>query len=89
MENSNPLAEYIVKRLGSLEAEVESLKEEREALREELAKVKEMKKTMQNYFRLSKYVDGEPYIDHSYKSKLVPIITEFIGLTEGEEDEDE
>ena len=89
METNNPLANYIVERLGKLEAEVESLKEEREALRGELAKVEEMKKTMRNYFRLSKYVDGEPYIDHRYKSKLVPIITDFIGLNFEEEDEDE
>ena len=89
MENNNPLANYIVKRLGNLEAEVESLKEEREALRRELAKVEEMKKVMRDYFRLDKYADGEPYINHSYKSKFVPIITEFIGLSFGEEDEDE
>ena len=89
METNNPLANYIVERLGKLEAEVEGLKEEREALREELAKVEEMKKVMRDYFRLSKYVDGEPYIDHSYKSKSVPIITEFIGLSFEEEDEDE
>lgn len=89
METNNPLANYIVKRLGKLEVEVEQLKEERETLRGELAKVEEMKKVMREYFRLDKYVDGEPYIDHSYKSKLVPIITEFIGLSFGEEGEDE
>ena len=89
MENNNPLANYIVKRLGSLETEVEQLKEEREALRGELAKVEEMKKVMRDYFRLSTYVDDEPYIDHSYKSKHVPIIAEFIGLSFGEEDEEE
>ena len=65
------------------------MKEEREALRGELAKVEEMKKVMRDYFRLSKYVDGEPYIDHTYKSKSVPIIAEFIGLSFGEEGEDE
>lgn len=89
MENNNPLANYIVKRLGSLEAEVESLKEEREALRRELAKVEEMKKVMRNYFRLEKYCDGGVYIDHTYKSEFVPTIAEFIGLNFCEEDEDE
>lgn len=89
METNNPLANYIIKRLENLEAEVESLKEEREALRGELAKVEEMKKVMREYFRLEKYCDGELYIDHTYKSNSVPIITEFIGLSFGEEDEDE
>lgn len=89
MENNNPLANYIVKRLGSLENKVESLKEEREALRRELARVEEMKKVMREYFRLDKYADGEHYIDHTYRSKSVPIIAEFIGLSFGEEDEEE
>lgn len=89
MENNNPLANYIVKRLGSLEIEVEQLKEEREALRGELAKVEEMKKVMRDYFRLEKYCDGEVYIDHSYKSKNVAEIAEFIGLTEKNEEEGE
>ena len=89
METNNPLANYIVERLGKLEVEVEQLKEEREALREELAKVEEMKKVMRDYFRLSKYVDGEPYIDHTYKSEFVPIIADFIGLSFEEEGEDE
>lgn len=88
MEN-NPLANYIVNRLGSLETEVEQLKEEREALRRELAKVEEIKKVMREYFRLDKYADGDLYIDHTYRSKSVPIITEFIGLSFGEEDEEE
>lgn len=89
METNNLLAEYIVKRLGSLEAEVESLKEEREALRGELAKVEEMKKVMRDYFRLESYTSGELYIDHSYKSKYVAEIAEFIGLTEKNEEEGE
>lgn len=89
MENCNVLANYIVERLGKLEVEVEQLKEERETLRGELAKVEEMKKVMREYFRLDKYVDGEPYIDHSYKSKLVAEIAEFIGLTEKNEEEGE
>ena len=89
METNNPLANYIVERLGKLEAEVEGLKEEREALREELAKVEEMKKVMREYFQLEKYCNGEVYIGHTYKSEFVPIITDFIGLSFGEEDEDE
>lgn len=89
METNNPLATYIVERLGKLEAEIEQLKEEREALRGELARVEEMKKTMRDYFRLDKYADGELYIDHTYRSKSVPIIAEFIGLSFEEEDEDE
>lgn len=89
MENNNPLADYIVKRLGSLEAEIERLKEEREALHRELAKVEEMKKVMREYFRLDQYAGGELYIDHSYKSKYVQVISEFIGLSYGEEDDEE
>ena len=89
MENNNPLANYIVKRLESLEIEVEQLKEERETLREELAKVEEMKKVMRDYFQLEKYCDGGAYIDHTYKSEFVPIIAEFIGLSFEEEGEDE
>lgn len=89
MENNNLLANYIVKRLENLEIEVEQLKEEREALRRELAKVEEMKKLMRDYFQLEKYSDGSFYIDHTYKREFVAEIAEFIGLTEGEEDEDE
>ncbi len=89
MENNNPLANYIIKRLENLEAEVESLKEEREALRGELAKVEEKKKTMRKYFSLESYTDGGKYIDHSYRREYVAEIAEFIGLTEEEEDEDE
>lgn len=89
MENNNPLANYIVKRLGNLENEVESLKEEREALRRELAKIEDKKKVMRDYFHLESYISGEPYIDHSYKSKYVAEIAEFIGLTEKNEEEDE
>ena len=89
METNNPLANYIVKRLGNLEAEVESLKEEREALRGELAKVEEMKKEMRDYFQLKKYCNGGVYIDHTYKSESAPIIAEFIGLSFEEEDEGE
>lgn len=89
MENNNPLANYIVKRLGILENEVERLKEEREALRRELAKVEEMAKVMREYFRLDKYADGEPYIDHTYRSKSVQEIAEFIGLTDNNEEEDD
>lgn len=89
MENNNPLANYIVKRLGYLEAEVESLKEEREALRRELAKVEEMKKVMREYFQLEKYCNGGVYIDHTYKSEFASIIAEFIGLSFEEEGEDE
>ena len=87
MENNNPLANYIIKRLENLEAEVESLKEEREALRRELAKVEEKKKTMRKYFSLESYTDGGKYIDHSYRREYVEEIAEFIGLTEEEEDE--
>lgn len=92
MENNNPLANYIVNRLGSLETEVEQLKEEREALRRELAKVENMKEIMRSYFILDSYTNGTPYIDHSYDSKLVQPIADFIGLkerkeSEGEEDE--
>lgn len=83
------MEEYIVERLKSLENEVERLKKEREALRGELAKVEEMKKTMRGYFRLDKYADGEPYIDHTYRSKSVPGIAEFIGLTDKNEEEDD
>ena len=89
MENNNPLANYIVKRLGNLEAEVESLKEEREALREELAKVEEMKKVMREYFQLEKYCDGGVYIAHTYKSEFVPLIAEVIGLSFEEEGDEE
>lgn len=89
MENSNVLANYIVERLGKLEAEVESLKEEREALRGELAKIEDKKKAMRDYFRLESYTSGELYIDHSYKSKYVAEIAEFIGLTEKNEEEGE
>ena len=89
METNNPLANYIVERLGKLEVEVEQLKEEREALRGELAKVEEMKKVMREYFQLEKYCDGGAYIDHSYKSEFVPIIAEFIGLSFEEEGDDE
>ena len=89
MENNNPLANYIVERLGKLEAEVEQLKEEREALREELAKVENMKEIMRSYFILDSYASGQPYIDHSYDSKLVKPIADFIGLKEKEESEDE
>ena len=89
METNNPLANYIVKRLGNLEAEVESLKEEREALRGELAKVEEMKALMRSYFILEFYTSGQQYIDHSYDSKPVKPIADFIGLKEKEESEDE
>lgn len=89
MNNTNPLANYIVKRLGSLEAEVESLKEEREALRRELAKVENMKEIMRAYFILDTYGNGKQYIDHSYDSKLVQPIADFIGLKEKEESEGE
>lgn len=89
MENCNVLANYIVERLGKLEAEIEQLKEEREALREELAKVENMKEIMRSYFILDSYTNGKPYIDHSYDSKLVKPIADFIGLKEKEESEDE
>jgi predicted nuclease with TOPRIM domain len=89
MENNNPLANYIVKRLENLEYEVENLKEERETLHRELAKVEEVKKVMREYFRLEKYNGGDYYIDNTYKSKSVPEIAEFIGLSFGEEDEEE
>ena len=89
MENNNPLANYIVKRLENLEYEVENLKEERETLHRELAKVEEVKKVMREYFQLEKYNDGDYYIDNTYKSKSVPEIAEFIGLSFGEEDEEE
>ena len=89
METNNPLANYIVERLGKLEAEIEQLKEERKALREELAKVEEMKKVMREYFQLEKYCDGGVYIDHTYKSEFVPIIAEFIGLSFEEEGDEE
>lgn len=89
MENCNVLANYIVERLGKLEAEIEQLKEEREALRGELAKVEEMKKVMREYFQLEKYCDGGVYIDHTYKSEFVPIIAEFIGLSFEEEGDEE
>lgn len=89
MENNNPMANYIIKRLENLEAEVESLKEEREALRRELAKVEEKKKTMRKYFSLEFYTDGGKYIDHSYRREYVAEIAEFIGLTENSEEEDE
>lgn len=89
MENNNPLANYIIKRLESLEAEVESLKEEREALRRELAKVEEKKKAMRKYFSLESYTDGGKYIDHSYRREYVAEIAEFIGLTGEEEDDEE
>ena len=89
MENNNILANYIVKRLETLETEVESLKEEREALRRELVKVEEKKKTMRKYFSLESYTDGGKYIDHSYRREYVAEIAEFIGLTEEEEDEEE
>lgn len=89
MENCNVLANYIVERLGKLEAEIEQLKEERKALREELAKVEEMKKVMREYFQLEKYCDGGVYIDHTYKSEFVPIIAEFIGLSFEEEGDEE
>ena len=89
MANNNPLANYIFKRLGSLENEVESLKEEREALRRELAKVENMKEIMRAYFILDTYGNGKQYIDHRYDSKLVQPIAEFIGLSFEEEDEKE
>lgn len=89
MENNNLLANYIVKRLGSLETEVENLKEERETLRGELAKVEEMKEIMRSYFILETYSSGQLYIDHSYDSKPVKPIADFIGLKEKEESEDE
>ena len=89
MENCNVLANYIVERLGKLEAEIEQLKEERKALREELAKVEEMKKVMREYFQLEKYCDGGVYIDHTYKSEFVPIIAKFIGLSFEEEGDEE
>lgn len=89
MENCNVLANYIVEKLGKLEAEIEQLKEEREALRGELAKVEEMKKVMREYFQLEKYCDGGVYIDHTYKSEFVPIIAEFIGLSFEEEGDEE
>lgn len=89
MDTNNPLANYIVKRLGSLEAEVDNLKEERETLRGELAKVEEMKEIMRAYFILDSYANGKQYIDHSYDSKLVKPIADFIGLKEKEESEDE
>ena len=89
MENNNPLTNYIIKRLENLEAEVESLKEEREALRRELAKVENMKEIMRSYFILDSYANGRQYIDHSYDSKLVKPIADFIGLKEKEESEGE
>jgi hypothetical protein len=90
MENNNsPLDNYIVKRLENLEYEVENLKEERETLHRELAKVEEVKELMRSYFILDSYTSGQQYIDHSYDSKPVKPIADFIGLKEKEESEDE
>lgn len=89
MENNNPLVNYIIERLERLEAKDERLKADRDELRRELARVEEMKKTMRKYFSLESYADGGKYIDHSYQREFVAEIAEFIGLTEGEEDEDE
>lgn len=93
MENCNVLANYIVERLGKLEAEVERLKAERDALADTLgefkAEVEEKKKTMKKYFSLASYTDGGKYIDHSYRREYVAEIAEFIGLTEKNEEEDE
>lgn len=89
MENNTPLANYIVKRLENLEYEVENLMEERETLRRELAKVENMKEIMRTYFILDSYANGKQYIDHSYDSKLVKPIADFIGLKEKEESEEE
>jgi hypothetical protein len=89
MAEQKLLEEYIVERLKSLENEVKQLNEDCDVLREKLAKVEEMKKVMRKYFRLDKYAGGEPYIDHTYKSKSVPEIAEFIGLTDNNEEEDD
>ena len=89
MDELKSLEDYIVGRLKSLENEAKQLNEDCNVLREELAKVEDMKKVMRAYFRLGKYAGGDPYIDHTYNAKSVPVIAEFIGLTDNNEEEDD
>lgn len=82
----NEIEKYIVERLHSLEDEVEEKKDEISVLKEELEKVEKMKALMREYFKVSTYCDGSPYIDHHYKNEHFEEITKFIGLSmEGED----
>lgn len=83
----NELENYIVERLHKLENEVKEQKAEADKLRNDLQEVEAMKAKMREYFMVSTYSDGSPYIDHHYRSKHFEEIVKFIGLSmEGEDD---
>lgn len=83
----NELENYIVERLHKLENEVKEQKAEADKLRNALQEVEAMKAIMREYFMVSTYSDGSPYIDHHYKSEHFEQIAKFIGLSmEGEDD---
>lgn len=83
----NELENYIVERLHKLENEVKEQKAEVDKLRNDLQEVEAMKAIMREYFMVSTYSDGSPYIDHHYRSEHFEEITKFIGLSmEGEDD---
>ena len=88
----NSYETYIINRLKELEFKNGLQKEQIDLLKADLAEVENMKKIMRTYFILDSYASGQPYIDHSYDSKFVQPIADFIGLkerkeSEGEEDE--
>jgi hypothetical protein len=85
----NSYETYIINRLKELEFKNGLQKEQIDLLKADLAEVENMKKIMRTYFILDSYTSGQPYIDHSYDSKLVQPIADFIGLKEKEESEDE
>lgn len=83
----NELENYIVERLHKLENEVKEQKAEADKLRNALQEVEAMKAIMREYFMVSTYSDGSPYIDHHYRSEHFEQIAKFIGLSmEGEDD---
>lgn len=83
----NELENYIVERLHKLENEVKEQKAEADKLRNALQEVEAMKAIMREYFMVSTYSDGLPYIDHHYRSEHFEQIAKFIGLSmEGEDD---
>ena len=83
----NELENYIVERLHKLENEVKEQKAEADKLRNALQEVEAMKAIMREYFVISTYSDGSPYIDHHYRSEHFEQIAKFIGLSmEGEDD---
>ena len=83
----NELENYIVERLHKLENEVKEQKAEADKLRNDLQEVEAMKAIMREYFVVSTYSDGSPYIDHHYRSEHFEEIAKFIGLSmEGEDD---